>query len=49
MTFTITATTETAEGRTVETHTATADTVDEVREQIRQSAPRGSVQTITVK
>jgi hypothetical protein len=49
MTFKITAITETAEGRSVETRTATADTVDEVREELRQAAPYGSTQTITVK
>jgi hypothetical protein len=49
MTFTITAITETAEGRSVETRTVTADTVAEVREELRQTAPHGSTRTITVK
>ncbi len=49
MTITITVTTETAEGTTVETHIATPDTYAEVREQIRQAAPHGSTQHITDK
>jgi hypothetical protein len=49
MTYTMTVTTETATGTTVETHTLVADELAEYREKARQSAPRGSVQTITVK
>lgn len=49
MTYTMTVTTETAAGKTVETHTVAADELPELREKARQSAPRGSVQTITVK
>ena len=49
MTYTITVTTETEAGTTVEHHAATPDTVDEVREEIRQAAPYGSTRLITVK
>lgn len=49
MTLTITVTTETETGTTVERHAATPDTVDEVREELRQAAPYGSTRLITVK
>jgi hypothetical protein len=49
MTFEMKAVTESAEGRSVEFHTVTADQVDAKREELRQSAPHGSTRTITVK
>jgi hypothetical protein len=49
MTYTMTVTTETATGTTVKRYSVTADTVNDKRAEVRQSAPRGSTQTITVK
>jgi hypothetical protein len=49
MTHTITATIETATGRTVKRHTVTTDELPARREEIRQSAPRGSICTIQVQ
>lgn len=49
MTYTMTVTTETANGKTVKRYQVTADTVADKRAEVRAAAPLGSTQTITVQ
>lgn len=49
MTYTMTVTTETENGTTVKRYSVTADELPELRAELRQAAPHGATQTITVK